>query len=281
MKIGLVLEGGAMRGVFSAGVTDVFLDKGFSPDTVIGISAGACLACSFLAKQRGRGFAVMTDYLDNKEYCSISGLLRTGDLFGPEFLFHKIPEELYPIDNKTFMAGNTDFYTGVTNCHTGQAEFFQIKDMIQDVEYIHASSSLPLLANMVEIGGELYMDGGVSDAIPVLEIEKLGCDKIVVVLTRERTFRKSPEKFLPLVRAKYKKFPGLIRALEERHKIYNSTLDLIAEREKQGQIFVFAPPEPLRIRRAEKDLTVLKQGYETGRRVADEGFNNLLKYLSK
>ncbi len=281
LKIGLVLEGGAMRGVFSAGVTDVFLEKGFSPDVVIGISAGACLACSFLAKQQGRGFAVMTDYLENKEYCSVSGLLRTGDLFGPDFLYHKIPEELYPIDNQTFMQGNTEFYAGVTNCSSGEAEFFQIKDMIRDVEYIHASSSLPLLANMVEIQGQNYMDGGVSDAIPVLQAQKLGCDKIIVVLTRERNFRKSSEKFLPLARVKYKKFPGLVAALEGRHIMYNNTLNLIAEWESEGNIFVIAPPKPLGIRRAEKDLTVLKRGYEDGRAITEGCFDSLLEYLSK
>ncbi len=279
MKIGLVLEGGAMRGVFSAGVTDVFLEKGFSPDVVIGISAGACLACSFLAKQPGRGFSVMTDYIDNKEYCSVSGLLRTGDMFGPEFLYHKIPEELYPVDNETFRKGTAAFYTGVTNCHTGRPEYFQIHDMFGDVEYIHASSSLPLLANMVEIDGQLYLDGGVSDAIPVLQAETLGCDKIIAILTRERTFRKSPEKFLPLVRARYRKFPGLVKAMERRHIMYNDTLDLISQGEKTGKLFVIAPPAPLGIKRAEKDLNVLRQGYDIGRRVAEESFPKLLEYL--
>lgn len=281
MKIGLVLEGGAMRGVFTAGVLDVFLETGIDVDVCIGVSAGACLACSYVCKQLGRGFAVMTDYLDNKDYCSVSSLLRTGDLFGAEFLYHKIPEELYPIDNTTFQNGKTALYTVVTNCSTGHPEYSQVSDMFRDVDYVRASSSLPLLARMVDLNGEKYLDGGVSDPIPVLKIMEMGCDKIIVVLTRHRTFRKSPEKTISLIKTKYRKYPNLIKDMQVRHQVYNDSLDQVSGLERDGKIFVIAPEKPLNIRRAEKNMDLLKNGYRQGADIALRLMPELLEYLMK
>ena len=279
MKLGLVLEGGAMRGVFTAGVLDAFLEQELSFDLCIGVSAGACLGCSYLAKQKGRGFAVMTDYLDQKEYCSISNLLRTGDLFGADFLYHKIPEELYPIDNDAFLNQKTEFYAVVTNCISGKAEHIQIKDMFEDVEYIRASSSLPLMARMVVFDDVPYLDGGISDPIPVKRALEMGCDKVIVILTRHRQFRKNKEKFLPLIKAKYRKFPYLIADIENRHNLYNETLDEIDRLEKEGKILVIAPQEPLDIRRTEKNRNKLKSGYDQGYRLATEKLSEIYSYL--
>lgn len=279
MKVGLVLEGGAMRGVFTAGVLDAFLECEVNVDLCIGVSAGACLACSFLCKQHGRGFSVMTDYLDHKDYCSISSLLRTGDLFGADFLYHKIPEELYPIDNAVFRKNKAEFYTVVTNCSTGKPEYPQITDMFRDVDYVRASSSLPLLAQMVNLNGETYLDGGVSDPIPVEKALDMGCDKVIVVLTRHRGFRKSPEKTVPLIQAKYRKYPNLVQTMKLRHQIYNDTLALISELEQEGKIFVIAPKQPLNIRRAEKDISLLKNGYQQGKSSALGSMNHLQRYL--
>ncbi len=281
MKIGLVLEGGAMRGVFTAGVLDVFLDQGIDVDLCIGVSAGACLACSFVCKQRGRGFAVMTDYLDNKDYCSVSSLLRTGDLFGSEFLYHKIPEELYPIDNTAFLKGKTELYAVVTNCSTGKPEYPRVTDMFRDVDYVRASSSLPLLARMVDLNGEKYLDGGVSDPVPLLRAMEMGCDKIIVVLTRHRAFRKTAEKSLPLIKAKYRKYPNLVEDMKVRHRVYNRTLDRVSELERDGKIFVIAPEKPLNISRAEKNMDLLKDGYKQGEDLASRLMPKLLEYLSK
>ena len=281
MKIGLVLEGGAMRGVFTAGVLDVFLENGIAPDLCFGVSAGACLACSFLCKQKGRGFAVMTDYLGNKDYCSVSSLIRTGDLFGAEFLYHTIPEQLYPIDNEAFLQGKTDFFVVVTNCETGKAEYLPINDMFRDVDAVRASSSLPLLARTVFLNGKPYLDGGVSDPIPVQKALEMGCDKLIVVLTRHRSFRKTPEKSAPLVKLKYRNYPNLVRNMKIRHRVYNDTLDRISDLEKGGKIFVIAPEKPLKISRAEKDMNLLNDGYRQGKDLALRRMPNLLDYLKK
>ena len=265
MKLGLVLEGGAMRGVFTAGILDVFLDRNLEFDDCYGVSAGACLACSYLCRQKGRGYAVMTDYLGNKDYCSLSSLIRTGDLFGAEFLYHTIPEKLYPIDNVSFHENKTAFHCVVTNCVSGRAEYPIVSDMFSDVDLIRASSSLPLVSRMVEIQGVPYLDGGIADPIPVREALAQGCDRVVVILTRERTFRKEKEKTLPLIRMKYRNYPNLINAMEARHEAYNASLDLISRLERDGTVLVLAPTEPLKIRRTEKDLQILQRGYDTGR----------------
>ena len=275
MKIGLVLEGGGMRGVFTAGVLDSFLDNEINVDVCIGVSAGACLACSYLCKQRGRGFSVMTDYLDDKDYCSFSSLLRTGDMFGAEFLYHKIPEELYPIDNAAFQRGATEFYTVVTNCDTGIPEYPEITDMLRDVEYVRASSSLPLLSRIVEIGDKRYLDGGVSDPIPVQKAFELGCDKVIVVLTQHRGYRKTAEKTLPLIRARYRSFPNLVQDMQKRHDVYNETLEQILQWENAGNVFVIAPENPLNIRRTEKCREILRGGYLQGKELTDR----LIPYL--
>lgn len=280
MKVGLVLEGGAMRCVFTAGVLDIFLEEDILPDLCIGVSAGACLACSYLCHQHGRGYATMTDSLNEKDYCSISSLMRTGDLFGADFLYHKIPEELYPIDHRAFLTGRTEFYTVITNCLTGKPEYPKIEDMYRDIDYIRASSSLPLLARMVELNGEKYLDGGVSDPVPVLRALEMGCDKVIVVLTRHRSFQKSKEHSIPLLQAKYRNYPNLIHDMKIRHEVYNDTLARIKRLERERKIFVIAPESPLDIRRAEKDKEKLRNGYLYGCRQARRSIPSLLEYLN-
>lgn len=280
MKHGLVLEGGAMRGVFTAGILDVFLEQNVQFDVCYGVSAGACLACSHLCCQKGRGYAVMTDYLDNKDYCSLSSLIRTGDLFGAEFLYHTIPEKLYPIDNEAFQKNSTEFHCVVTNCITGRAEYPIVSDMFSDVDLIRASSSLPLVSRMVEINDNKYLDGGIADPIPVQEAIAQGCDRVIVILTRERSFRKEREKTLLLIRMKYRNYPNLIKAMELRHEAYNASLDLISRLEQKDSVFVLAPTESLNIRRTEKDRQILQRGYDTGRDLALSQMDRIREFLA-
>ena len=265
-----------MRGIFAAGVLDFFLDSGIRFDNVIGVSAGACHGCSFVCGQKGRAYATATDYLDRKEYCSLQSLRKTGDLFGAEFIYHTIPEQLYPIDNEAYKRSGITFQAAVTNGRTGKAEYPVIEDMFDDVEYIRASSSLPFLANMVEIGGQLYMDGGISDSIPVAQALKQGNEKVVAVLTRPRDYRKKSSRTASLTKLKYGKYPNLVGALKQRAKKYNETLERIAEEEKAGRVFVVAPMGPLNIGRTEKDPVKLRKGYQEGYYVA-EGLRKALK----
>lgn len=269
MSNALILEGGGMRGIFAAGVIDYLLDQEIRFDNVIGVSAGACHGCSFVCRQRGRAYATATDYLDDKEYCSMRSLRKTGDLFGADFLYYKIPKELYPIDNEAFLKSGTKFQAVVTNCETGKPEYPIIKDMFEDIEYVRASSSLPLLANMVEIDGKLYMDGGISDSIPLKQSIRQGNEKNVVVLTRPRDYRKKNSRAAAAAALKYRKYPKMAAALRSRTKTYNETLDFIAAEEAAGRAFVIAPMGPLSIGRTERDRNKLRAAYQEGYFVAE------------
>lgn len=276
MSNGLIFEGGGMRGIFAAGVIDYLLDNDIRFDSVYGVSAGACHACSYVSGQRGRAYATSTDYVDNPEYCSLKSLRKTGNMFGANFLYHKIPEELYPIDNEAFKERGMEFHVAVTNCITGKAEYPQIKDFFDDMEYIRASSSLPVLSQMVPIDGYVYLDGGIVDSIPVKESERAGNDKNVVILTRPCGFRKHQTPAMPVIRAKYRRYPNMVEAMAERFHVYNDTLDYIADGVAKGSIFVIAPMGPLDIGRTETNKDKLKKAYEEGYYVT-EGLSQKLK----
>lgn len=278
---GLVLEGGGMRGIFAAGVIEYFLDNDIKTDYVIGVSAGACHGCSYVSGQKGRAFAACTDYMGDPRYGSVHSLIKTGDYFDKEFMYHKIPEELNPVDNEAFKRRGIKFEVGVFNCITGEPEYPEIKDMFEDVDWIAASASLPLFAKMVDINGYQYMDGGLSDSIPVKHAQEIGCDKTIVVLTRERGYRKSASKSIPLIKAKYKDYPKLIEALERRHIVYNETLEYIDEEEKKGNIFVIAPIKDLGVGRLERDRQKLKNAYLEGYYVTESYADKLREYLAK
>ena len=230
-KTGLVLEGGGMRGAFTTGVLDFFLDsldKEFSFHSCMGVSAGAIHACSFLSKQKGRGFETNIDYLEDEQYGSFKNLIKTGDLFDAEFCYKTIPEELNPYDYKTFEDNPTDFYAVVTNCRTGEAEYKKITDMHKGIYFVRASGSLPLVSRTVWIQKQPYLDGGIEDSIPIKKSEELGNEKNVVVLTRDRGYRKGPNKLIPMAHLRYgKEFPKLVEQMKNRHIRYNETLEYL------------------------------------------------------
>ncbi|MBQ3281431.1 MAG: patatin family protein [Eubacterium sp.] len=280
MSIGIVFEGGGLRGIFDAGVIDYLLDKGIVFDHVMGVSAGACHACSYVSGQRGRSYAVSTDYLDDPRYMSMESLAKTGDLFGVDFIYHKIPEELYPLDNEHFLKSGITFRAGVTNCVTGEAEYPQVKDLFRDVDLVRASSSLPLLARMVDIGGTPYMDGGIADSVPIKASEAFGCEKNVVVLTRPVGYRKEKEKMTRVVAMKYRKYPKMVDALRHRAETYNETMEYIDRGVADGTIFRIAPMGDLDIGRLEKDPAKLRKAYLEGYYVAEGLGKKLEEFLS-
>jgi predicted patatin/cPLA2 family phospholipase len=281
MSNGLVIEGGGMRGIFAAGVIDYLLDKDIIFDNVIGVSAGACHACSYVCGQRGRAFAAATDYLDRWEYCSMKSLRKTGNLFGAEFIYHTIPEELYPIDNAAFHRMGIKFQVAVTDCVSGATEYPQIQDMFTDIEWVRASASLPFLSEMVEINGKFYLDGGISDSIPLGQSIRQGNEKNLVILTRPRNYQKRSSKMIPAMKAKYRKYPGLIRDMELRHMMYNRTLKLIADEEARGRAVVIAPVKALDIGRTERDMKKLEMAYREGYYVAEAMGKKLEEYLHR
>ena len=221
IEAGLVVEGGGMRGVYTAGVLDYFMEKNLYFDDCYGVSAGACHISSYVSKQIGRSIKVTLDYINDKRYCSVNSLIKTGDMFGVEMLYDLIPNKLELYDYDTFNKFKGNFYSVVTNCKTGKAEYIKIKDMKKDIIAVRASSSLPLLSRIVEINGKEYLDGGITDSIPIKKSIKDGHKKNVVILTRDKTYRKSKPKFLSFFKLKYKKYPNLVKAIENRYKIYS------------------------------------------------------------
>ncbi len=281
---GLILEGGGMRGVYTAGVLDSFLDNGIEFSSCYGVSAGGCHCCSFLSKQRKRAFNVNVDYLKDKHYASFYSLITTGDFFGAKMVYDDIPNKLSPYDYDKFdeyIKNGGKFKVVVTNVDTGKPEYIDIKDMHSDIIYVRASSSLPFFARIVSVDGKNYLDGGVTDSIPLKKSQHDGNKKNVVILTRDITYRKEPNKVMPLIRKMYKKYPNLVKDIQNRHINYNHTLDYIRREEKNGDIFVIRPKKPVKLKRLEKNKKKLyalyKQGYADGMK----SINRLKAYLEK
>lgn len=281
IEAGLVVEGGGMRGVYTAGVLDYFMEKNLYFDDCYGVSAGACHISSYVSKQIGRSIKVTLDYINDKRYCSVNSLIKTGDMFGVEMLYDLIPNKLELYDYDTFNKFKGNFYSVVTNCKTGKAEYIKIKDMKKDIIAVRASSSLPLLSRIVEINGKEYLDGGITDSIPIKKSIKDGHKKNVVILTRDKTYRKSKPKFLSLLKFKYKKYPNLVKAIENRYKMYNETLDFIEEEKAKNKVFIIQPKLPVKISRIEKDKDKLKALYNQGYEDAKEIYEDLMKFLEE
>lgn len=279
-KAGLVLEGGGMKGIYTAGVLDFFLDKGLMFSSCYGVSAGACHLCSFLSRQRGRAYAVSVDYLEDKNYCSVSSLLRTGDLFGVKMCYDDIPNRLNPYDYEAFEQYQGRAFAVVTNIETGRAEYLRLRDMHRDIAAVRASASLPLVSRNVEIDGRLYLDGGLSDSVPIMHSILDGNRKNVVVLTKEEGYRRKPSKHLELVRLRYAKYPKVYELMANRHIAYNRMLDYLEAQEKNGQAFVIRPEKASGVGRVEKDKEKLRLLYEEGYQDAEKNYERLMAYLN-
>lgn len=278
-QAGLVLEGGGMKGVYTAGVLDFFLDKGIEFSGVYGVSAGACSMCSYLSRQRGRALDVTIDYLDTKRYCSLRSLLTTGDLFNVEMCYHLIPDYLSPYDHETFQAYEGKAYSVATDIVTGRPEYFRIRDMKADIDKIRASASLPLVSRNVRINGKFYLDGGISDAIPLQKSVMDGNRKNVVVMTKEIGYVRKPATQLGLIKARYLKYPKVYELMSERHINYNNQVAYIERQQENGQAFVIRPKHASSVGRVEKDIEKLKELYRQGYDEAAECYEELLAYL--
>lgn len=272
MKTGLVLEGGGVRGIYTAGVLDAFLEHRIEFDGVIGVSAGAIHGCSFVSKQKGRSIRYYKKYMSDPRFMSVRSLLKTGDYVGGEFCYHEIPEKLDLYDFDAFRQSKTKFYAAATNIETGKAEYFHFRDMKEEVEMMRASASLPLASRPVEFHGKKYLDGGCADSIPVEKFREMGYERNVVVLTREPGYQKQPQK-TGVMKVHYRKYPEFIKALENRHIVYNNTLKIISQMEKRGEVLVIQPQRALEIGRLENDpdktQEIYDQGYRDGLQAAE------------
>lgn len=279
MKTGLVLEGGGVRGIYTAGVLDVFMDHGLTFDGVIGVSAGAVHGCSYLSGQKGRSLRYYRKYCADPRFMSVQSWLKTGDVVGVDFCYHELPEKLDPYDYAAFTKNQVPFYAVCTNVETGQPEYLQITDMLTQIDKLRASASLPCFSRLVEIDGKKYLDGGCSDSIPVEAFRNMGYERNVVVLTRDSSYRKKPE-YRGFSKLFYRKYPAFAETLENRHLGYNQTIDRLAELESKGEIFVIRPSVPLEIGRLEKDPEKVQSVYDIGKADGENTLGNLKNWLN-
>lgn len=278
-QAGLVLEGGGMKGIYTAGVLDFFLDKNIMFASVYGVSAGACNMCSYLSKQRGRARDVNIDYLDNKHYCGARSMLSTGDLFNVNMLYHLIPEYLNPYDYETFASYEGKAYSVATNIVTGRPEYFRIRDMKAEIDKIRASASLPLVSRNVKINGNYYLDGALSDSIPLQKSITDGNRKNVVIMTKEVGYVRKPASGMGLIKARYLKYPKVAELMAERHIRYNDQVAYIERQQENGQAFVIRPLTPSSVGRVEKDPEKLDALYRQGYEEAKDCYDRLKEYL--
>ncbi|MBR4373293.1 MAG: patatin family protein, partial [Treponema sp.] len=251
MKKGLVLEGGALRVIFSCGVLDVLMENGIDFDGMMTVSAGACFGCNFKSRQVGRAVRFNMKYASDKRYCSWRSFLKTGNLFNAEFAYHTIPEKLDIFDFDMFKENPIEFYIAATNIRTGKAEFKKFDECDERcLEFIRASAAMPLVQRIVDFDGEKYLDGGIADSIPLKKFEELGFEKNLVILTQPKDFVKKPNPLLPLIRLRYRKYPNLIQTVKNRHLVYNDETKYVFDRAKQNACFVICPSENLGISRA-------------------------------
>ena len=263
-KTGLVLEGGGMRGIFTAGVLDLFLENNVIVDNCVAVSAGACLGASYMSKQYKRGFNAIADHINKKEYASFYNLITTGDFFDVDYSYRRVVEEFNPFDNEEYIKNPTIFQTVITNVKTGKAEYPHIRDAVKELIYIRASASLPFLSRMVEINGEKYLDGGVSDPIPLKKAIENGNKKIILILTRDKKYRKKQSKLSKISLILYKKYPKFVELMNTRYERYNETLEYIYELEKKGEVFIIQPESSLDLGRIEKNRKKLEIVYQMG-----------------
>lgn len=266
----LILEGGGMRGAYTTGVLDFFLDENLEFSSCYAVSAGACHCCSYLSKQRNRAFRVNVDYLKDRNYAGLFSLLTTGNYFGVKMIYEDIPERLYPFDYNEFKKYKGDFYAVVTDIKEGEPVYFLINDVKEGMIKIRASASLPFFAKAVNIDGKEYLDGGITDAIPLRKSQKDGHKKNVVVLTRDISYRKLPPDFIGFIRYIFRKYPKMVQKIEDRYLRYNEELQYIEEEEEKGNVFVIRPQKPVNIGRLEKDKSKLEALYK-------DGYNDTLK----
>ena len=281
MTTGLVLEGGAHRAIYTAGVLDVLNENDIMFDGVVGVSAGAIHGCAFVSKQKGRSIGYTLKYADNWRYMSFYSWLFTGNLVGEQFCYHDLPEKLFPFNHQTFEESPTKFYAVCTNLESGKAEYFHCDELRTKLEYIRASASMPLVSTVSTINGKKYLDGGIADSIPVRAFQQMGYDRCVVVQTRAAGYRKKPNKLAWLARILYRRYPNFVRAIENRHIMYNNELADIEQMQKNGEVLVIRPSKEIKISHTERNKAVLQAVYNLGREDALRLLPQIKEFIAK
>lgn len=282
-SLALVCEGGGMRGLYTGGVLDVFLDTKIHFPYCIGVSAGASYLFSYVSNQRGRNWQVNGTYAIDKRYLSYRNLLKTGSIFGMDFIFKEIPNNLVPFDYEAFNAFQGKMIVGCTDCKTGKPVYFNDVPIEKEeaFKHIQASCSLPLLSTIQRVENLDLLDGGIADPIPIEKAFSDGAEKAVVVLTRPAGYSKKPSKGSALYTLKYgKNYPGIVSAMERRHRIYNETLERLSSYEQEGKVFIIRPSRQIDVSRLEKNQQVLKNLYDLGMHDATALMDSLKDFLA-
>jgi predicted patatin/cPLA2 family phospholipase len=284
MKKGLVMEGGAMRGMFTCGIIDVLMENGFEFDCAVGVSAGATFGLNYKSKQPGRALRYNKIYCNDKRYASIRSLLTTGDIYNVPFCYNTLPYELDVWDTETFYSNPMEFYCVATDLQTGGPVYHKCDNACDtpdgiDIQWIRASASMPIVSRPVEIDGQFYLDGGMSDSIPLEFMEKQICDKILVIETQTKDYVKKPQQHMWLAKLKLSKFPNMLNTMKNRYKMYNGQKEYIRKAEDEGRAFVIRPEEPLNIGATEKNPAELQRVYELGRAAATRNMDALREYF--
>lgn len=280
-KIGLVLEGGGHRGIYTAGVLDTFAENKISFDGIMGVSAGCVHGASFLSGQIGRSIRYTTKYCDNSNYMGIGSLITTGNFFNEKFCYYDLPETLDPFDNDSFDKNQTQFFAVCTDVKTGSAIYHECETLKgEKIKWLQASASMPLVSKIIKIEDNLLLDGGIADSIPIKQMQELGFEKNIVILTQEAGYRKNPNSLLPIIKLVYKKYPKLIEAIENRHIIYNQQLEFLEEQEKLGNVIIIRPSEKPTASRTEKDKEKILETYNLGKKDALSIIKNIIEYTN-
>ena len=281
MKAALIMEGGAMRGMFTCGVIDVLMRHGITFDGAAGISAGAVFGCNFKSGQVGRPIRYNKKYCADPRYCSIRSLIRTGDLYGADFCYRELPDELDVFDRIAFRDNPLQFFVGATDVQTGKSVYHLCTDGgSEDMLWFRASASMPVVSRPVRIHDQLLLDGGITDAVPYSFMEAQGFRRNVIVLTQPKGYRKEPASGLAMMKIMLRKYPCVSEAMAARHLIYNRQMDEIDQRETSGESLVIRPPQSLRIGHTEKNPDELERVYQIGIHEAEERLEDIQKFLS-
>ena len=278
MSIGLVLEGGAMRGMYTAGVLDMFLEQQIKVDGIIGVSAGVLFGVNYVSGQKGRTIRYNKKYAKDPRYMGMKSFLLTGNIINKDFAYYELPNKLDVFDEQAFEQNYIDFWATVTNVETGKPEYVKLEKPFEQMELLRATSAMPLVSKIVDWNNQKYLDGGISDSIPVEKCKQLGYDKIIVVLTRTEDYRKTKPN-MTLAKIKYKKYPNLIKAMETRYQNYNQTLEKITQMEKNKEIFVIRPSRDLKLKRIERDTEKLQAMYDLGVNDTKKCLEQLKQYI--
>lgn len=282
MRVGLVLEGGAMRGIYTVGVIDTLMKENILVDGIIGVSAGALFGMNYKSKQIGRVKRYNENYIKDKNYFGINSYLKTGNVMNEEFCFHKLINELDPVDFDEFKNNKVEFYVVVTNIESGNAEYIKINDLRNknELEYLRASGSMPFFSKIVNVNNKKYLDGAIGDSIPLKKMKELGFDKLIVVLTRPKGYKKK-KKLFKFGKFYYKDYPLFVKKINERYKNYNNEINYIEKEYKNNNIVVIRPSRLIKVKRIEKNIDKINEMYELGVKDTLSMLDEIKVYLNK